>query len=156
MAKATRLAAWRQRQMQELTLPSGLKVKLRKITMTDMMLTGKLPNSIVHLADAASKNGARALDLEAVAKNAAEFTELLDLLVRQALVEPALGETADDEHVTLAEISSDDKMAIFEFLNGGAGESRPFREGEDEPAADAPRGRRRLADPGEEPKVIGG
>jgi hypothetical protein len=66
---------------------------------------------------------------------------MLDLITKLSLVEPALADEPDEEHVTLAEISGDDKMAIFNLINGGAAELRPFREGEDEPAAAARAGR---------------
>lgn len=139
-AKRLDLAAWRRNQIVEMILPSGLPAKVRKLTMTDILLAGKLPPSIVDLAEEASKSGNGALDLRTAAKNAPEFTKMLDALVQLALVEPPIAETADDEHVTLAEISSNDKMAIFQFLNGEAEQLRPFREGEDEPAAPASAG----------------
>jgi len=133
------LAEWRAKQLREVTLPSGLVVRLRNVTMTDLMLTGKLPEPILDMAEEANRNGQEAMDLKAVAKNAGQFAEMLDLITKLSLVEPplALDGKPDEEHLTLAEISGDDKMAIFNLINGGTAELRPFREGEDEPVETA-------------------
>jgi hypothetical protein len=135
------LAEWRAKQLREVTLPSGLKVTLRSVTITDLALTGKLPESILAMANKADEGGKEAVDLMEISRNAGEFTAMLDLLIRLSLVEPALGDEPDEDHIALAEISSDDKMAIFNTINGGAAELQPFREGEGEPAAAAHAGR---------------
>lgn len=119
--------------MHEFPLPSGLTVTLRDVTMTDLLLTGKLPASFVDMAEDAAKGGASGVDLKELTKNGAEFKAMLDELVRIALVTPLIGEVPDDTHITLDELPTDDKMAIFNFLNREVTALQSFREGQNEP-----------------------
>lgn len=134
-AKRKNLAEWRASRLHEMDLPSGLPVTVRDVTMTDLMMTGKLPDSFVDLAqDAAQKEGS-GFDLKALAKNAGDFRAMLDALVELALVSPKIGSVADDEHITLDEMPNDDKMAIFNHVNREVTALHSFREGEDKPVA---------------------
>ena len=120
--------------MHEMDLPSGLPVTLRDVTMTDLLLTGKLPASFVDLAqDAAAKGDS--LDLKQLVEKGEDFRAMLDALVEIALVTPLIGAVADDSHITLAELPNDDKMAIFNFVNREVTALQSFREGQSEPVA---------------------
>jgi len=133
-AKRVNLAEWRASQLHEMDLPSGLHVTVRDVTMTDLLLTGKLPASFVDLAQEAATKGS-SMDLKQLAENGAEFRVMLDALAEIALVEPQIGPTADDSHITLAELPNDDKMAIFNFVNREVTALQSFREGQNEPVA---------------------
>ncbi len=135
LGKQFDLAAWRASRMHELDLPSGLPVIVRDVTMTDLLLTGKLPASFVEMAEDAANKGEGGMDLKQLAKNGTEFAAMLDALVGLALVTPALGDVADETHITLAELPNDDKMAIFNFVNREVTALQSFREGQDEPVA---------------------
>ena len=128
-AKATSLAAWRASRLHEETLPSGLPVTLRDVTMTDLLLTGKLPEAIADMATDAARNQAQEIDLKQLMKNGPDFNVMLEALVAAALVVPLIGEAADETHITLAELSSDDKMYIFNWVNREVEQIRSFREG---------------------------
>jgi hypothetical protein len=132
-AKRQTLAEWRASRLHELPLPSGLTVTVRDVTMTDLLLTGRLPSAFVDMAEDAAKSGASGVDLKEITKNGAEFSSMLNSLVGIALVEPLIGEFADDTHITLGELPSDDKMAIFNFINREVTASQSFREGQDQP-----------------------
>lgn len=134
-AKRMNLAQWRASRLHELNLPSGLTVTVRDVTMTDLLLTGKLPAFFVEMADEAAKGGAAGLDLKQLAQNSEEFKMMLYVLVTLALVSPELATTADDEHITLDELPNDDKMAIFNFVNREVTAMQSFREGQNEPVA---------------------
>jgi hypothetical protein len=114
------LAEWRAARVHEVTLPSGLIVKLRKITIMDMVLRGKVSNGILAMADDAAKDGGDSLEMSKLAENAVEFNDMLDAMIQLSLVEPKIGAEEDEEHIALSDLSSDDKMAIFNFLNGDA------------------------------------
>lgn len=129
------LAQWRASRLHEMTLPSGLPATVRDVTMTDLMLTGKLPDSFVDLAQDAAQKDAAAFDLKMLAKNAADFRAMLDALVELALVSPKIGAVADDEHITLAELPNDDKMAIFNHVNREVTALQSFREEQEQPVA---------------------
>jgi len=134
-AKATNLAAWRASRLHDMDLPSGLPATVRDVTMTDLLMTGKLPASFVDMAEDAANNGESGMDLKKLAKSGPEFAAMLDALVSIALVTPLLGDVADKEHITLAELPNDDKMAIFNFVNREVTALQSFREGQDEPVA---------------------
>jgi hypothetical protein len=123
------LAQWRASRVHDLDLPSGLTVKVRDVSMTDLMMTGKLPPAVIDMAKQANEAGAAELDLNTLAKNAQEFKQMLDALVEISLIEPAIGTTADDQHILLGEIPTEDKMAIFTFINREATKVNPFLEG---------------------------
>ena len=129
------LAEWRASRVHDLTLPSGLTIKLRDVTMTDLMLTGKLPDAMLEIAQESASGGKESIDLKAMAKSGADFKVMLDTLIRLCVVEPAIADLGDDEHLGIDEINGDDKMAIFNFVNRGAETLRPFREGEAETVA---------------------
>jgi hypothetical protein len=133
-AKRVNLAEWRASRLHEMDLPSGLHVTVRDVTMTDLLLTGKLPASFVDLAQEAATKGS-SMDLKQLAESGAEFRVMLDALAEIALVEPQIGPAADDSHITLAELPNDDKMAIFNFVNREVTALQSFREGQSEPVA---------------------
>lgn len=133
-AKQMNLAQWRASHLHEMDLPSGLPVTLRDVTMTDLLLTGKLPASFVDIAQDAAEKG-NSFDLKQLAEKGEEFRVMLDALVEIALVVPLIGSVADDTHITLAEFPTDDKMAIFNFVNREVTALQSFREGQNEPVA---------------------
>lgn len=137
LARRKNIADWRAGQRAEIDLPSGLHVTLRNVTMTDLMLTGKLPSVFVEMADEANKNGASSFDLKMLAENSKEFGLMLDALVQLAVISPVIGDVADEDNITLAEIPNDDKMAIFNFVNREAEKLKSFRDGENEPRKDS-------------------
>jgi len=128
-AKKLSLAEWRSGRIHERILPSGLTVKLRDVSMTDLMLTGKLPNAIIDMAKNTAESGGKEFDLQVMSKNSFEFSQMLDMLVELSLIEPCIGTEADNDHILLAELPADDKMDIFTFMNREAGTIKSFREG---------------------------
>lgn len=129
--KRVNLAEWRAKRMQELDLPSGLHVKVRDVSLTDLALTGRIPNTLMDVIVQA--NGDEAKTQAAVMDNAAEFGKMLDVMTKACLVEPAIADVADAEHILLEEIPSEDKLFLFNHLNREAEQMRSFREGEAEP-----------------------
>jgi hypothetical protein len=134
-ARRENLAQFRAKQIQELPLPSGTVVFLKDVTMTDLMLTGKLPDIMLDMAQETASEGKSNIDLKNISKNGAEFKGLLDMLVRLCVVEPPIADVGDDEHLGIDEMNGDDKMAIFNFVNREVEQIKSFREGEDEPVA---------------------
>jgi len=132
-AKRMTLAEWRLSRTKEIQLPSGLYVKLRDVTITDLMLTGNLPPAFVSLVEDSQKDGKQEIDIKAVMDNMADFAPVLNVMLEASLVEPKLGKTSDDEHVTLEEISYNDKMFIFEWLNREVSQVKNFRQPENKP-----------------------
>ena len=138
-AQRMNLAQWRAARLHDLTLPSGLPVRVRDVDVTDLALLGEIPNTLL---DVLGQAETQALSEDEIGKkmlgdNKNDFAAMLAAIVKAALVEPAIGEKADDEHILLAELSFADKMEIFNFINRDANAVRPFREGIAEPVAAA-------------------
>jgi hypothetical protein len=129
------LATWRKNRVHEVTLPSGLDVLLKDVTMTDLLLTGKLPESMMEMAQSAAEQGKKDIDLKALAKNGHDLKILIDELTMICVVEPKIAGIPDDEHIGLDELSGEDKMFIFNWVNREVEQVRSFREGESKPLA---------------------
>ena len=133
--KKVSLVDWRKARRHEMELPSGLSVILRDVDMTDVLMSGKLPSSVIEMSKNASEDE---IDLQEVGiammqENAAEFVMLLNAITEAALVSPPVGTVSDDEHVTLDELPMSDKTAIMEWVNRGDAAVRSFRPEERKP-----------------------
>lgn len=135
-AKRVTLAEWRAKRLHELDLPSGLQVKLRDVDMTDLVLTGAIPNTLIDLlgSEDTQKLSEAEVGKKMLGENKSDFATLMSVIVKAALVEPAIGDVPDETHIMLDELSFADKMEIFNFINRDANSVRPFREGFTEPA----------------------
>lgn len=127
------LAKWRAGRTHEMELPSGLKVMVADVTITDLMLSGNLPPALLAMAEKAEKSGQQEIDLGMISKNAPEFAALLDALTLLAVKDPPIAKQADEDHLGLDELPGDDKFAIFQFINRETAAVQPFRD-EGQPA----------------------
>jgi len=135
-AKRVTLAEWRAKRVHEMQLPSGLTVKLRDMDMTDLVLTGGIPNTLLDLLGSAALTNLSEQEIgqKMLGESAKDFAVMLNSVVKATLVDPAIGDAPDDTHIMLDELSFADKMEIFNWVNREAGAVRPFREGTTEPA----------------------
>lgn len=130
------LSAWRASRRGEVTLPSGLEVTLQKVTLEDLVLSGDIPAPLLREVMALYESGAfqQAGDLNpssaemwAILDKIPEAMKMFDAVTRAALVAPAIADVADDDHLTTAELSLQDKEAIFNWAAAGANALAPFR-----------------------------
>jgi hypothetical protein len=129
-ARAASLSKWRASRMHEETLPSGLEVLLRDVDIMNVVIDGNIPNTLI---DVIGGEGFQSLSEEEIGKKMLEehkgdFNALMRQLITASLVEPAIGETADDKHILYGELSFEDKMHIFNFLNRDSQAVRSFRD----------------------------
>jgi hypothetical protein len=114
-ARDKTLAHYRANQFTEMTLKkSGLTVYLRDASITDLMLAGKLPESL--LGSIVAQSDGQAVDLKKFAGES-DFGALVDAVVMACAVEPPIGVISDDLHLGLHEIPADDRMDIFNWAN---------------------------------------
>ncbi len=132
-ARVANLAAWRKQRTHEITLPSGLMVLVRDVSMTDLLFTGKLPEAMLDMLQTAAEGNNANVDLKELFKNGEDMRVLVDQLTTLCLLEPLVADKADDSHITLDELSANDKMFIFNWANREVEQVRSFREGEAEP-----------------------
>jgi len=112
------LAEWRARQQEgeAFTLPSGLEVQLKKVTLIDLAQAGQIPATLrTPVAEMLKRKPDQALDLNDVEK----FGQVLDVICKACIVAPA--------ELDVTELGSFDKQAIFNWANLPAGKLEPFR-----------------------------
>ena len=112
------LAEWRARQQEgeAFTLPSGLEVRLKKVALMDLAAAGQIPTTLrAPVAEILKRKVDQPLDLSDVEK----FAQVLDVVCKACIIAPA--------ELTLAELGSFDKQAIFNWANQPAGKLEPFR-----------------------------
>lgn len=131
------LQTWREmrNRVEEVTLPSGLEVTLRKVELLDLVGQGDVPETLNVLVKKATSTGFDVSDVKA-------FMPLLNIVTRACLVQPALSEEADAEHLTLDEIPVGDRLAIFSWANQEADALGKFRPEQNGRVASAQRGER--------------
>ncbi len=120
------VAQWRASRRTELTLPSGLDVRLQKRTLITLAAEGQIPDTLSGLVDDMQARATTKVEM----KEFPQFAPLVDLVVRACLIEPQLVDTevdADDTHITLSSLDFEDRMEIFNWANRGAKKLAPFR-----------------------------
>ncbi len=143
-ARREELAKWRTSQIHELTLPSGLHVKVRDIDMTDLLIDGRMPDSVLAMAEKASQTE-NSVDLAKIGmdifKNQGpEFKKMLDGIVTLAMADPKISEKGDEDTIALDELTLSDKTTIMNFVNREVEQLRPFRLEADKPVEAVPHG----------------
>jgi hypothetical protein len=137
----TRLAAWRAGRTEEVTLPSGLTVTARRITLEDVIMSGNVPKPLLGMIDRLRSDGS--IDMTNM-ERIVEFMPLIDHTVRMAIVEPLI--IADDvwlreidpndafklkplpeDALLLSELPAADRLALFSWLVQPAAKIAPFR-----------------------------
>ena len=112
------LTEWRARQQQgeAFTLPSGLEVRLKKVTLFDLAHAGQIPTTLrAPVAEMLKRRPDQPVDLGDFEK----FGQVLDVVCKACIVEPA--------ELGVAELPNLDKQAIFNWANQPAGKLEPFR-----------------------------
>lgn len=122
------LRAWRERQVTEMDLPSGLTVKLKPVSLVDLMINGEIPapllSQVQTLIDSKSE-----VELSKIG----DYMETINLAVKACVISPPLADEPDEDHLSVSELPLDDRMAIFNFANQAAESLKPFRS---QPAGD--------------------
>jgi len=134
-ARAEQLKKWRMSGLHEATLPSGLDVTLRDVDIQSILIEGDIPNTLVDLIGSEEFQGLSEEERtkKFLLEHRSDFNVLMRQIVRGSLVEPKIGETADDEHILYGELTFNDKMFIFNYLNREATAVRSFRGELEEP-----------------------
>lgn len=119
------LEEWRKQRQQgeDATLPSGLVVQLRQVSMLDLAAKGQIPQTLKPQIDALMQNGVKItkVSLDAMSK----FVGVIDLVCEACLAGP--------DGLKVEELTYQDKLAIFSWANEMAGKLEPFRRQEAEP-----------------------
>lgn len=143
------LKTWReQRAMGEaFTLPSGLDVKLKRVTLLDLVTQGKIPTTLSAQANEVHTSGKLPL------ARFSEFEPLINIVVAACVVAPTLtlprdGEAVTGEGMPVDELPIDDRLAVFTWAGSEAAPLRKFR-GESRESVDAAQSGERIRDAAE-------
>lgn len=117
-----KLNEWREKRQTTLTLPSGLEVKVKRISLLDLVGSGKIPNTLYGMVKKVD-SGKVKLEPEALQ----ELGPLLNAVAVGCLVEPAIADTADETHIGVDELPFEDKLFLFQWSNEEAKRLAPFR-----------------------------
>lgn len=118
------LSEWRQKMAEgeAYTLPSGLTVKLRRVSLLDLAEQGEIPAPLVSAVNAIFDSRVRNLKVEDIGR----FADAVNLLVHAALIDPAPGKQEDDTHICVASMPMKDRLAIYNWCQEAQGLT-PFR-----------------------------
>lgn len=99
------------------------EIKVKNLSIVGLMSAGKIPNALMQTvknAFAGIQSSATTEDAEAsVIDKAGEIGKLLDIVCKEAMVEPTFDEIEDV-------MNDSQKLAIFSFTQGGVDEVQPF------------------------------
>lgn len=112
------LAEWRavREGGEEGVLPSGLAVRLRRVSVLDLAQSGRIPQTLTPKVNGLMKNPDRTMGLDELS----ELGEVVDLVAAACLVEPA--------GLTVAELPWADRLAIYLWANEATGRLEMFRQ----------------------------
>ena len=129
-ARAQNLQKWRASRLHETTLPSGLDVVLRDVDIASIVIEGNIPNTLIDVISAPEfqQMGEQEAGTKLMTDHKSDFNMLMKELVTAGLVEPAIGDQADEKHILYSELTFEDKMHIFNFMNREAQGVRSFRD----------------------------
>lgn len=122
---------------QLLELPSGLFIKVRRVTLQALLSRGKVPNSLLTIVRKAVDDGetpdensfAKDLDISQLT----EMMELVDVVTCDAARDPLVfpipeDDQRDENFLYVDELDNDDKMHIFRWAVQGVSDLESFRE----------------------------
>lgn len=128
------LQAWRASRKTTKTLPSGLEVILKRVSLLDLAMNGDIPNTMAGMVDDMID---QTKTVEVKATDFKEYGDVINLVVKACVLEPAVADESDETHLGLREMPMEDRLEIFDWANEGVEQLHPFRAGEKEPVAAA-------------------
>ena len=113
------LDEWRSKRQQgeNATLPSGLTVQLRQVSMLDLAAKGQIPQTLKPKIEELMQGGGKAAKV--TLGSLSQYVEVIDLVVGACLAGP--------EGLTVDELPYQDKIAIFNWANEVSGKLQSFR-----------------------------
>lgn len=129
-AKIMNLRDWRQSRRETRTLPSGLEVTLKRVSLLDLAMNGDIPNTLSGMVDDMIDQDKT---VQVKSSDFGQYGEVINLVVKACVVEPAIADEADDLHLSLGEIPMEDRLEIFDWANQGVEQLAPFRAQQEEP-----------------------
>lgn len=138
--KPTSVSEWKKSSATPVELPSGFYMRVRRVTMSTLLATGKLPNALVSIVKSAVDKGTGMAGVEdtmselmADEKSLADMAKFMDDLVVMVSVEPKVHPVPKnevdrvDDHLYADEVDEQDKSFLFQLVTGGTKDLEQFR-----------------------------
>lgn len=110
------LTEWRKaREGEAFTLPSGLEVRLRRVQLLDLALTGSIPAPLVGLANKLLSSDSMTVTVESWS----EYAPVIRSIAQACLAAP--------EGLEVGELPASDLLAVYNWANDVTVAVRPFR-----------------------------
>jgi len=138
-ARAENLKKWRESRLHEIELPSGLVMTIRDVDIASVFIEGNIPNTLIDLIGSDEFQGLNEEEAgkKMLGEHKNDFNTLIRQLIIASFVEPKIGDVADDDHILYSELSFEDKMHVFNFLNRDVQAVRSFRDESAKPSETA-------------------
>lgn len=127
-AKRKQLAEWRAKKFHDLTLPSGLVVKIKDVDLIALAFDGKIPNTMLGMVEELQR-AKGVIQAESLDK----FGEVVNILIRNCVVDPQISDAPGEDSICIDELNGADRIEIFMFANREVGELTNFRPVEEQP-----------------------
>lgn len=122
------LKAWRKQREEQVELPSGLEVRLRRVSLLDLVMGGEIPTPLLGLVDELTgKEGEEQMPMSIDVAEFPKFSGVFNELVLKCVIDPPVKAKAGADALGIDEIPAEDKIFIFQWANQGAAELKPFR-----------------------------
>lgn len=107
-----------------LTLPSGLQVRVKKVSLLDLAFNGEIPQTLNPLTDDLLDRGR---EIKVTAADLVKYGEIVGLIAKACLIDPPVADESDETHIALKDMDADDKLELFQWANRGASQMEKFR-----------------------------
>jgi hypothetical protein len=141
--KPTPAAAWRKAREEgfNITLPSGNVATLRPVALDVLVANGELPDLLIGVAAQTLWKATEPEDIANAGDLAQGFAQLVNAVIPAAFLYPrVVEEPKEDNEIGLADISFEDKVAVFNLATAGVSALKKFRERQEANVDDIPDG----------------
>jgi hypothetical protein len=122
----TLLQEWRRATTHELVLPSGLRARLKRLELIDLVGRGAIPDTLSPLVVQTmgdEKLATEGLDLDEMRQT----VELINLVCMACFVEPQVTPEPTEESIGVYDVPFADRSWVFHWANSAAEVLKPFR-----------------------------
>jgi hypothetical protein len=106
-------------------LPSGIKVKLRRPSLANLLKSGKIPSNLTQAA-LRQAEGRPILSQ----KDVEDSLAVVEVVLQEAFVEPKLkrtGEETGPNEINITDLVDEDRGFVFQYVQNGSADLKPFR-----------------------------
>lgn len=109
----------------ELVLPSGNVIRLKRVSLVDLIVQGAIPDTLsARAVEMASQTQQKRLSADELRS----YEGVVNLVVKAAAVEPRVSDRPGEDTIAVTDLDFVDRVQIFNWANGALNSLRPFRD----------------------------